>query len=184
MGQMDQTDQMDQKNTPTFACYTNIQGSEEVQKGKVDFAKWSRRQTVQQTVKGIPLRLNSKQKLIKFSILNFWVRVVQLVLLCPVKWSMWRNIRLIASHILCTNGPIGPNGPKGPKKADQILLAIQIHRDIHASRGLLSFDDRRLAQQFETYVENNLDPLPSYDLPLRKPELYGNQLKPWLAVWI
>ena len=27
MGQMDQTDQMDQKNTPTFACYTNIQES-------------------------------------------------------------------------------------------------------------------------------------------------------------
>ena len=30
---------------------------------------------------------------------------------------------------MCKNGPNGPNGPSRPKKDDQILLAIQIHRD-------------------------------------------------------
>ena len=34
-----------------------------------------------------------------------------------------------ATIIMCKKGPNGPNGPKGPKKADQILFAMQMHRD-------------------------------------------------------
>ena len=39
-------------------------------------------------------------------------------------------MRRIATHILYKNGPNGPNGPNRPKKAPQILLVIQIYRDL------------------------------------------------------
>ena len=78
MGQMDQTDQMDQKNTPTFACYTNIQGSAT----RVTTATSIPSRT---SATRTALRINSKQKMGTFSIFfrSVWSN-----------WSVWAPITL------------------------------------------------------------------------------------------
>ena len=52
----------------------------------------------------------------------------------------------ITSHILCKSVPNGPNGPNRSKKAVQILLAIQIHRNLQGV-GLLILHQGQQATQ-------------------------------------